>query len=75
MVLAAMREAGSAASDTVVVGDTAFDVAMARAAGAQAVGVTWGYHPRQALHEAGAHALIDGFAALAPTLDSLWRAA
>jgi phosphoglycolate phosphatase len=75
MVLAAMREAGSAASDTVVVGDTAFDVEMARAAGAQAVGVTWGYHPREALHQAGAHALIDGFAALAPTLDSLWRTA
>ena len=34
MVLAAMREAGVEARDTVVVGDTVYDIAMARAAGA-----------------------------------------
>jgi phosphoglycolate phosphatase len=37
MVTAAMREAGVAARDTVVVGDTVYDIAMARAAGATAV--------------------------------------
>ena len=42
MVTAAMREAGVAAADTVVVGDTAYDIAMAHAAGAAAIGVTWG---------------------------------
>ena len=35
MVLAAMREAGAAPEDTVVVGDTVFDLEMARAAGAR----------------------------------------
>ncbi len=49
MVLHAMSEAGVAADDTVVVGDTVYDIAMARAAGAAAIGVTWGYHPRDAL--------------------------
>ena len=49
----------SAPADTVVVGDTVYDIAMARAAGAAAIGVTWGYHPGAALAEAGAFAVID----------------
>jgi phosphoglycolate phosphatase len=74
MVNAAMREAGVAAADTVVVGDTVYDMAMARAAGATAIGVTWGYHTRDALIAAGAAAVIEDFAALVPALDSLWAA-
>lgn len=74
MVTAAMNEAGVAAKDTVVVGDTVYDMAMAHAAGAAAIGVTWGYHARAALIEADATAVIDDFAALMPTLDSLWAA-
>ena len=72
MVLAAMREAGVEARDTVVVGDTVYDIAMAHAAGAAAIGVTWGYHSGAALAQADAFALLDEFAALEPTLDKLW---
>jgi phosphoglycolate phosphatase len=72
MVLAAMRDAGVGASDTVVVGDTIYDIAMARAAGAAAIGVTWGYHPGAALAQAGAFAVLEEFAALGDTLDRLW---
>jgi phosphoglycolate phosphatase len=72
MVLAAMREAGGAPQDTVVVGDTVFDLEMARAAGARAIGVAWGYHPASALRAAGADAMIEKFAELVPTLDRLW---
>jgi phosphoglycolate phosphatase len=72
MVLAAMREAGAAPENTIVVGDTVYDIAMARAAGAAGVGVTWGYHPGTALEDAGAVAVIDRFANLAPTLDRIW---
>ena len=72
MVLAAMREAGAEPVDTIVVGDTAYDMAMARAAGASGIGVTWGYHPRTALESAGAVAVIDRFEKLLPTLDSIW---
>jgi phosphoglycolate phosphatase len=72
MVLAAMRETGAAPQDTVVVGDTVFDLEMARAAGARAIGVAWGYHPTSALLAAGAHAMVEGFAELLPTLDRLW---
>jgi phosphoglycolate phosphatase len=72
MVLAAMRETGAAPEDTVVVGDTVFDLEMARAAGARAIGVAWGYHPASALRAAGADAMIAAFAELLPTLDRLW---
>jgi phosphoglycolate phosphatase len=73
MVLAAMRETGAAPDETVVVGDTVFDLEMARAAGARAIAVGWGYHPPAALREAGAYALIETFADLLPTLDRLWE--
>jgi phosphoglycolate phosphatase len=72
MVLDAMREAGVAPQDTIVVGDTVYDIAMARAAGATAIGVTWGYHEASALEEAGAYAVIDRFESLCPMLDRIW---
>jgi phosphoglycolate phosphatase len=72
MVLAAMRETGATPQDTVVVGDTVFDLEMARAAGARAIAVAWGYHPESALRAAGADAMIETFAELVPTLDRLW---
>jgi phosphoglycolate phosphatase len=71
MVLAAMREAGTTPQNTVVVGDTVFDIAMARAAGASAIGVSWGYHARDSLMAAGAP-VIDAFATLEPALDRIW---
>ena len=72
MVHEAMAEAGVLALDAVVVGDTTFDVEMARLAGTGVVGVTWGYHPAQ-LSAAGAHALVDGYAELPGALDRLFR--
>ena len=49
MVLAAMREAGVEPADTVVVGDTRYDIEMALAAGTVPLGVAWGYHPPDVL--------------------------
>ncbi len=43
---------------TVVIGDTSFDMEMARSAGATAIGVAWGYHETAELTHAGAHAVI-----------------
>jgi phosphoglycolate phosphatase len=42
-----------------MIGDTSYDMAMARAAGITAIGVTWGYHGPDALREAGAHHLAE----------------
>ena len=74
MVIHAMRDAGVDAANTIVVGDTVYDIAMARAAGASAVGVTWGYHRAAALTEAGAFAVVDEFPILVPTLEKMWTA-
>lgn len=72
MVLQAMAETGIDAADTVVIGDTAFDMEMARAAGASAIGVSWGYHAVADLHAAGAVTVIDDFAALDTALEMVW---
>lgn len=57
MLHEAMARTGAAPYMTVMIGDTSFDMAMARAAGVRAVGVTWGYHHEQALLDAGAQAI------------------
>ena len=61
MLLQAMDAAGAEASDTVMVGDTVYDLETARNASVASVGVTWGYHERDALQSYGAGALIDHF--------------
>lgn len=64
MVLRAAAETGIEVADTVIVGDTVFDVLMARRAGAAAIGVAWGYHPVEALTRAGAASIAGSFAEL-----------
>ena len=49
MLLAACTDAGVDPNDAVMIGDTEFDMEMARAAGTAAIGVAWGYHPAEAL--------------------------
>ena len=51
---------GADRGDAVVVGDTTYDIDMARAAGMRPIGVRWGYHPVAALREAGAELLLIG---------------
>lgn len=72
MVLEAMREADASPADTIVVGDTTYDIEMARAAGARAIGVSWGYHPVADLHAAGAHDVINEFGLLQGALDRIF---
>ena len=48
----------------VMVGDTTYDVDMARNFGCPAIGVSWGYHPAEMLREAGAAVVVDSFDAL-----------
>jgi phosphoglycolate phosphatase len=71
MVLQAMQEAGVESDGTVMIGDTSFDMQMARAAGARAAGVAWGYHPPADLLAAGAETLIDDFGVLPIVLNAL----
>lgn len=62
MVFQAMGETGARPEDTVVVGDTTYDVSMALQAGASALGVAWGYHETAALERAGADLVAHSFA-------------
>ncbi|MBS0313882.1 MAG: HAD-IA family hydrolase [Proteobacteria bacterium] len=59
MLHAAIAEAGAAPETTVMIGDTSFDMAMARAGGAHALGVGWGYHDSEELRAAGAAAVVE----------------
>jgi phosphoglycolate phosphatase len=61
MLEEAMRETGSEPPATLMVGDTSFDMEMARAAGVRAIGVAWGYHPSALLQAAGAEIVVQGF--------------
>jgi phosphoglycolate phosphatase len=70
MLHAAMAEAGAAPADTVMIGDTAFDMAMARAAGCRTLGVAWGYHAPEELIEAGAEAVAQTPADLEELIDA-----
>ena len=62
MLEAALDEAGVGPSDALMVGDTTFDIAMARNAGVVALGVGWGYHEPAELVDAGAQVADDAAA-------------
>ena len=59
MLQAALDEAGIPAAAAVMIGDTAYDMLMAREAGVPAVGVAWGYHEAAELVAAGAEFVAD----------------
>src|SRR5690606_33401210 len=44
MMLRAMEETGADKQQTVIIGDTVFDMQMGKAAGTKTIGVSWGYH-------------------------------
>ena len=58
MLELAMAQAGATPAQTVMIGDTAYDMAMGVAAGARAIGVDWGYHDAATLRAAGAEVVV-----------------
>ena len=71
MLEAAMAEAGAEPATTVMIGDTAFDIGMAKQASVTAIGVAWGYHePAELLAEGADHVVTDP-AELAALLETL----
>lgn len=59
MVLESCSETGVLPADTYVVGDTLYDMQMAKQAGTRAIGVSWGYHTTDALKQAGAEVVLN----------------
>jgi phosphoglycolate phosphatase len=70
MILRACREAGAEPHDTVMIGDTSYDMQMALSAGVGALGVAWGYHAAERLTLAGAHAVAATFPDLLATIEA-----
>lgn len=68
MVSNALSESGVDARNCIMIGDTTFDMEMARAAHVSAFGVAWGYHDVGSLAEAGAHMILDDYEALSTAL-------
>ena len=54
MLEAALADTLARPGDSVMIGDTGYDMAMARAANVRAIGVDWGYHTRDELLAEGA---------------------
>ncbi|WP_108123885.1 HAD family hydrolase [Saccharospirillum mangrovi] len=54
-----IKEEGLKPAETLMIGDTHYDMEAARANDLTAIGVTWGYGENEALLEGGAHRLVD----------------
>ncbi|MEQ8444170.1 MAG: HAD-IA family hydrolase [Alphaproteobacteria bacterium] len=72
ILLDAMGETGVSPLNTVMIGDTIFDMEMAVRAGAHAIGVSWGYHPPEQLTKAGARTVAGHFTEIPGLLKQIW---
>ncbi|MFY0595545.1 MAG: HAD-IA family hydrolase [Cognatishimia sp.] len=70
MLQACLSDTGVAQQDAVMIGDTSYDMEMAKAAGLYAIGVSWGYHDRAQL--SAADVVIDQFKDLHDVLNDYW---
>ena len=75
MIERAIADTGVAPQDVFMIGDTSYDMLMARNAGVHAIGVGWGYHPGDELRAAGAQAVIESFDELPGIFPSFDRSA
>lgn len=67
----AMSDVGAGAEETVVIGDTSYDMEMAANAGVRALGVAWGYHGAEGLRASGAAQVVESFPELPSSLAAL----
>ncbi len=71
MLEAALLEAGALPGQAVMIGDTSFDMAMARSIKVAAIGVEWGYHQPAELIASGAARVVATAADLAAALEEI----
>lgn len=67
----AMSDVGVGPAETVVIGDTSYDMEMAANAGVSALGVAWGYHGAEELRASGAVNVVSSFPDLPSNLAAL----
>lgn len=73
ILLDAIAETGATPEKTAMIGDTIYDMIMAKDAAAAAIGVSWGYHETDELTNAGAKTILNNCSELPPELQNLWR--
>lgn len=66
-----MKMAGVSASECIHIGDSAVDIATAKAAGIRSAGVTWGFRPREEIVGSGADFVADTTQDLLTIIDKL----
>ncbi len=71
MIEACLSETGVAPARAVILGDTTYDIDMARAAGIASLGVSWGYHAPDTLTASGAADILHSFDALPAALQRI----
>ena len=71
MILKAIAETGADPAQTVMIGDTTYDIEMAVNAGVASIGVAWGYHPVTELQAAGAGAIVTRYDDLIAAIDTV----
>ena len=71
MLIQAMSEIGASPYETALIGDTTFDIEMAKEASAMPIGVSWGYHDSEDLIAAGAMHVLDSLDGLVDLLGKL----
>lgn len=71
MIVTAMAETGISPDRTLMIGDSSYDMLMARSAGVTALGVSWGYQAVDQLNAAGAHEIVTDYPAVAPAIARL----
>ena len=72
MLEGAMRTAGVPPGATVMIGDTTFDMQMAKSAGARSIAVAWGYHGEAALRGVDPDHFVTGFEDVLPAIESVF---
>jgi phosphoglycolate phosphatase len=73
MLFSAMNEVGVTPNQTILVGDTSFDMTMAKNAKVDGLGVTWGYHEDHELIEAGAKKIVDDPQRLVQAIENMYE--
>jgi len=73
MIHTAIADAGSAPESAIMVGDTSYDMMMAKSANVAAIGVSWGYHDIDILKASDADSIIEDYADLSSIVETILR--
>lgn len=71
LMFQALKETGVDRQNAIMIGDTTFDMQMARSARTAALGVSWGVHDDHELREAGAQHVAENMIEILPSIQRL----